>query len=151
MSLRERIKADLTAAMKSQDAERTAALRLIRAEILKLEKSGKGEPDDADVVRALQRLLNQSQDAAAQFEAAGRVELAAKERAEAVYIQSYLPAALSDEEIDALIAAVLAETGAATMKDMGRVMGAVLARVKATGKTADGAAVNAKVKARLGG
>lgn len=151
MSIRERVVADLTAAMKAKDAERTSALRLVRAELLNLEKAGAGPPDDAAVQKALQRLLKQRREAAEQYEQAGRADQARRERAEAALIEAYLPAALTEAELLALVEATLAETGAAAPGDLGRVMGRLMARVKATGKTADGAALNALVRAKLGG
>jgi len=151
MSLRERIQADLTAAMKSRDAQRASALRLIRAEILNLEKAGRGEPTDETVVQALQRMVRQRNESIEQYRLGKREDLAAKEQAELAVIRSYLPETVSDEEIAAAVGEAAAALGASSLKDMGRVMGAAMKKLKETGKAVEGARVSEAAKKALGG
>lgn len=146
MSLKEKITNDLTAAMKAKDAERLSTLRSMRAAILNLEKSG-GEVTHEQILKAIQSSLKQRKDAIEQFDAAGRTDLADKERAEAAIIEEYLPKAASREEIDAAVAEAAVETGASSPKDMGTLMKAAMAKL--AGKNADGKMVSEAVKAKL--
>ncbi|OPZ04013.1 MAG: Yqey-like protein [candidate division BRC1 bacterium ADurb.BinA364] len=150
MSLKLQIEADLKDAMKNREADRLGALRLIRAEILNYEKMGKGAIDDEGVLALLRRMERQRKESIEAYGQGGRADLAAKEELELKVIQSYMPAALSEAELEAAAREAIAETGAATMKDMGRVMGAVSAKAKALGKAVDGAALSAIVKKALG-
>ncbi|MCX7017117.1 MAG: GatB/YqeY domain-containing protein [Candidatus Sumerlaeota bacterium] len=150
MPLQNRINDDLKESMKSRDAARTSALRLIRAEILNLAKEGKGEPTDDVIVQALQRMSRQRTEAIEQFRQGGRADLVEKEEGELAIIRSYLPQEVAEEEIAAAAAEVIAATGAATLKDIGRVMGAVMKKLKETGKAVDGGKVSAAVKKALG-
>ncbi len=145
--LKARILDETKLAMKARDKARLAALRLINSEIQRLEVDERRELDDPGVLAVLTRMLKQRRDSLSQFESAGREDLAAQERLEIQVIEEFLPAAMSEAEIDALVARVVQETGAETMKDMGRVMAAV--KKAATGR-ADMALVSAKVKAHLG-
>jgi uncharacterized protein YqeY len=148
-SLKQRLAAEMKAAMRARDRERLGAIRLMQAEIQRVEVDERIDLDldDEHVLAILDRMTKQRRDAMAQYEAAGRAELAARERAEIEVIASFLPAPLSDEEIDALIAAAIATTGAASARDMGRVMAALKPQVQGR---ADLGAVSGRVKALLG-
>jgi uncharacterized protein len=150
MTLVERITQDLTAAMKAQDAARTSTLRMAKAALMNKQIDKHGALDDAEATRVLQGLVKQREDAAEQYVKAGRAELAEKERAEGVLLKAYLPAEVTDEEVGAAVEKAVAETGAASPKDMGRVMKAALAALAAGGKSVDGKRVNEAVKKRLG-
>ncbi|MDF2446211.1 MAG: GatB/Yqey domain superfamily [Moraxellaceae bacterium] len=134
-------------AMRAQDKDRLGVIRMATAALKQIEVDERVELDDARVLATLEKLVKSRRESATAFEAGGRPELAAKENAEIVVLQSFLPAQLSDAEIDALITEVIAETGAASARDMGKVMN--LLRPKLTGR-ADTGAVSQKVKARLG-
>lgn len=148
MSLKLRIQDDMKAALRAKDKDRLAALRLILAAIQQREVDERITLDDAQVTVVLDRLLKQRRESIAQFQAAGRTDLVARETFEAEVIQSYLPRALSDAEIDALIDQAIAASGAQSVKDMGKVMAHLKAQVQGR---ADMAAVSRQVKARLGG
>jgi uncharacterized protein len=147
MPIVDQINRDLTAAMKAKEAERLSALRMVKTALKLRETELPGEVDDAEAMKVLNTLLKQRRDAAEQFRAGGREELAQKEEREAVIIQSYLPAAASEAELSAAIDETIAELGATSMKDMGAVMKAV--RPKLEGKTVDGKALSDMVKAKL--
>jgi hypothetical protein len=152
MTLVERITQELTAAMKAQDAARTSTLRMAKAALMnkQIEKHGaQGALEDADALRVLQGLVKQREDAAEQYEKAGRPELATKERAEIGVLKAYLPAEVTDEEIAAAVAEAKAETGASSPKDMGKLMKAAMAALAASGKSVDGKRVNEAVKKAL--
>lgn len=149
MPIVDQINSDLTAAMKARDAERLSALRMVKTALKLRETELPGEVDDAEAVKVLNTLLKQRRDAADQFLAGGREEMAQKEENEARIIQTYLPAAASDEDISRAVDGTIAEVGAASMKDMGAVMKGV--RAKLEGKTVDGKALSDLVKAKLGG
>jgi uncharacterized protein len=142
VSVLDQVKSDLTSALKAGEKERVGALRLVLSELRRAEKDGS---DDLDAV--LRRERKRRLDAAGQFADAGRDELARGERAEADLIAGYLPAELSDDELEVLVADAVRETGASTPKEMGRVMGAVMAEVKGR---ADGRRVQQQVRQRLG-
>jgi uncharacterized protein YqeY len=147
MSLSEQIIADLTASMKAQDAQRTSTLRMVKAAMMnrKIEKGS--ELDDDEMQKLLRSLVKQRRDSIEQYEKAGRQELVDKEQAEIAVIDTYLPQGASAAEIEAAVAAVIAETGANSIKDMGKVMKAVQAAL--AGKNADGKIVADSVKAKL--
>ena len=151
MTLAERLTQDLTAAMKAKDAARTSTLRMAKAAIMNKEIDKKGALDDGEAVKLLQGLVKQREDAADQFSKAGRGELAAKEQAEIAVLEAYLPAELSDHEIAAAVEKAVAETGAASPKDMGKVMKAAMAVLAAAGKPVDGKKVNEAARKRLSG
>src|SRR5438067_291770 len=136
MSLKEKIVSDLTAAMKSRDADRTGTLRMVKANLMNRQIEKGDELTDEEVTKALQSLVKQRRDSVEQYEKAGRAELAAKEQAEIGVIEAYLPSAATSGEIDAAVSAAVAETGASSMKDMGTVMKAAMANL--AGKSADG-------------
>ena len=134
-------------AMRAQDKERLGVIRMATAALKQIEVDERVELDDARVLATLEKLIKSRRESATAFEAGGRPELVAKENAEIVVLQSFLPAQLTEGEIDALIAEAIAETGAASARDMGKVMNVL--RPKLTGR-ADTGAVSQKVKARLG-
>ena len=149
MSLKQRIISDLTASMKAQDAPRTSTLRMVKAAVMNREIEKGGELDDDEVAKLLRSLVKQRRDSVEQYEKGGRQELADKEKTEIEVIEAYLPQAASAEEIEAAVKAAISETGASSMKDMGKVMKAVQAAL--AGKNADGRAVSELVKAKLSG
>ena len=151
MPIVEQITQDLTAAMKAKDAERTSALRMAKSALKNKEIDRKAPLDEADAARVIQGLVKQREDSAQQFRQAGRGELALKEEAEIAVLKVYLPAEASDADIAAAVEAALVETGALSMKDMGKLMKAALAALQAAGKPADGKRVNEAAKKRLGG
>ena len=145
-SLKTQITAATRDAMRARNRERVGALRLVNADIKKAEIDGGKELADDDVIAVLSKMRKQREDSLAQFTKAGREDLAATERFEIEVIQEFMPEALSDAEIEDAIAAAIAETGAATMKDMGKVMGALKA---ALAGRADMGAVSRTVRAKL--
>jgi len=147
MSLKDTIIADLTGAMKAQDAAKTGTLRMVKAALMNRQIDKGSELTDEEVQKALQSLVKQRRDSIEQYEKAGRSELAEKEAAEIAVIEAYLPQAATADEINAAVEAAISETGAASMKDMGTVMKAAMARL--AGKSADGKAVSDAVKGRL--
>lgn len=147
MTLKDQIIADMVAAMKAKDAERTSTLRMIKAAITNREKDGGADVTDEDVLKLLRSQVKQRRDSVEQYEKGGRQDLADKEKAEIVIIEAYLPQAASQEEIDQAVAAAISETGASTMKEMGAVMKATMAKL--AGKNADGKMVSEAVKTRL--
>lgn len=149
MSLKQQIIADLTASMKAQDAPRTSTLRMVKAALQNREIEKGGELDDQEMAKLLRSLVKQRRDSVEQYQNAGRQELADKESAEIEVIEGYLPQAASREEIESAVTAAIAETGATSMKDMGKVMKAAQAAL--TGKNADGKTVSDFVKVKLNG
>jgi uncharacterized protein len=148
MSLKQQIITDLTASMKAQDSARTSTLRMVKAGIVNREIEKGGELDDDEMAKLLRSMVKQRKDSVEQFEKGARPELAAKEQAEIKVIEAYLPQSASQAEIEQAVAAAIAETDAASMKDMGKVMKAVQAAL--AGKNADGRTVSETVKAKLG-
>ena len=147
MPLIDRIQLDMVASMKGRQEARLSALRMIKAALMKAKVDSPKPLDEAAEIQILKQLVKQRIDAAEMFRKGGREEQAVKEEAERVLIESYLPAAASEEEVDAAIAAALAETGATAQKQMGLVMKAVQASLK--GKTVDGKSLSDKVRSRL--
>jgi uncharacterized protein YqeY len=148
MSLKDRIQDEMKVALRAHDKERLAAIRLILAAVKQQEIDERITLDDGRIVAILNRMIKQRRDSIVQFQRGGREDLAAKEAFEIEVIQSYLPAALSEAEIDTMIAAAIATTGAQTAREMGKVMALLKAQLQGR---ADLAAVSARVKARLGG
>ena len=146
MSLKERIQDDMRAAMRSGEKDRLGTIRLILAAVKQREVDERIVLDDPQVLSVLDKMAKQRRESMTQFEAGGRPDLVAKEAAELTIISSYLPAPLSDAELEALISGAIAQSGAASIKDMGKVMG--LIKPAASGR-ADMAAVGARIKARL--
>jgi uncharacterized protein YqeY len=147
MSLRDRLSEDLKIAMKSKDQLRMDVIRMIKAAVLNKEVELKKDLDDAEMSRIMTTLIKQRREAAEQFDKGNRLDLAAKERQEITIIEGYLPKAASSEEVARTVEAVIKETGAASIKDMGQVMKAVMARL--AGQTVDGKTVSDLVKSRL--
>ena len=148
MTLKERITEDMKTAMRSGEKDRLAVIRLLQAAIKQREVDERITLDDAQVTSVLEKMIKQRKESIVAFEKGARADLVAKETAEIAVLQPYLPAQLSDAELDALIAEAISSTGAASIKDMGKVMGVV--KSKAAGK-ADMGAVGARIKAKLGG
>ena len=148
MALENQIQEDIKAAMKAKDTVAMNATRAVKGEILlfKTAEGGSKEVTDADILKMIQKLVKQRKEAAEQYTAAGRQELADNELAEAAVMEKYLPKPLSQEEIEAKIKEVIAQVGATSMKDMGKVMGAAS---KALAGQADGKTISAVVKALL--
>lgn len=146
MGLKQQLTEDMKTAMRSGEKDRLAVIRLMLAAIKQREVDERIELDDAQVLAVLEKMLKQRRDSVSQFEAAGREDLAAIERAEMAVIDTYLPAKLDDAELDALVASAIAQTGASSARDMGKVMAVV--KEKAAGR-ADMAQVSARIKARL--
>lgn len=139
-TLKQSLNDAMKAAMRAREKERLGAIRLIQAEVKRI------EVDDTRLLTILDKMCKQRRDSITQYEEAGREELAAQERAEMAVIQEFMPTPLSDEELDALIEKAIADSGADSMKDMGKVVG--LIKPAAQGR-ADMAAVSRKIKERL--
>ncbi|MFO1408049.1 MAG: GatB/YqeY domain-containing protein [Steroidobacteraceae bacterium] len=148
MTLKERITEDMKSAMRASDKERLSTIRMVQAAIKQREVDERITLDDAQVLAVLEKMVKQRRESIAAFEQGGRADLADKEKAEIAVLSGYLPEQLTAAEVDALIRAAIAETGAASMKDMGKVMGVV--KAKAAGR-ADMGAVSARIKAALAG
>lgn len=145
-TLKQEITDAMKAAMKAGEKKRLGVIRLITAAIKQIEVDTREELDDDQVLAVLDKMVKQRRDSAKQYTEAGRDELAEQENYEITVLQDYLPEALSDEEIDNLIKAAIAETGASSMQDMGKVMGKLKAQVQGR---ADMGAVSGKIKALL--
>ena len=148
MTLNEQIAADITAAMKAKDAARLSALRMLKAAVMNKGVEKGRDLEDAEVLQVVSSLVKQRRDSIEQFAKAGRTDLVEKETTEVGILEHYLPPAASVEDIDAAVAAAIAETGASSPKDMGKVMKAVMPKL--AGKNADGRAVNEAVRRKLG-
>ena len=146
MSITERIQADTTAAAKAKDRKRLAALRLLLDALNKEAKEARRELDEQREVAVLKRERKRRAEAAEAYRKGGRGEPAAAEEAEAEMIAQYLPAEISDDELEGLVADALSETGAASQKEMGKVMSAVMAKA---GGRADGKRVSELVRSKL--
>jgi len=147
VSLKTRLTDDMKTAMRAGDKSRLGVIRLINAAIKQREVDERIELDDAQVLSVLEKMLKQRKDSVKQYDDAGRQDLADAERAEMTVIEAYLPAQLSEAEVDALLEAAVSETGASSMRDMGKVM--ALLKERAAGR-ADMAVLSQKLKARLG-
>jgi len=147
MSLSDRLTEDLKLAMKSRDQLRMDVIRMIKAAVLNKEVELKRDLDDAEMSGVMTTLVKQRRESIEQFEKAQRTELVDKERKEIEIIESYLPTPLSPQELEAIVASAVAETGSCTLKDMGTVMKAVMARL--AGQSIDGKQVSDLVKSRL--
>jgi uncharacterized protein YqeY len=146
ISLKQRIQDDMKTAMKAGDKQRLGVIRLILAAVKQREVDERIQLDDAQVVAVLDKMLKQRRDSIAQYADAGRADLADAESAEVAVIQDYLPKALTETEIDAMIEQAMAETSASAIGDMGKVMAALKPWMQGR---ADMAAVSARVKSRL--
>ena len=143
----DRIEAEIKDAMKARNADRLSALRMMKAALANKQIDLREKFTDVEAVKVLQTVAKQRRESADAFRGAGREEQAAKEEAELGIVEEFLPAAATEADIAAAVAEAIAETGASTMKDMGRVMPAAMKRL--AGKTVDGKAVNERVRSRL--
>ncbi len=148
MALREQINDDLKAAMRAGEAARRDTIRLLTAALKQREVDERRILNDADVLAVIEKMIKQRRDSISQFEQGGRQDLADKEKQELALLQAYMPQAMGDDEIAAVIAAAVAESGAAGPADMGKVMALVKPRLAGR---ADMGKVSAAVKARLTG
>ena len=148
MSLKGTIAEDMKTAMKAGDKDRLKVVRLILAAIKQVEVDTRSELDDAAVLGVLEKMVKQRRDSVEQYTKGGRTDLADIETAEIAILETYLPEQLGDDEIDAIVDEVIRDTGAESIRDMGKVMGAIKARVAGQ---ADMGVVGGKVKARLAG
>jgi uncharacterized protein YqeY len=146
MSLKERLQDDMKSAMRAKEKDRLGAIRLILAAIKQREVDERISLEDADVVVILDRMTKQRRESISQFQDAGRIDLVEKEQFELDIIQTYLPAALTETELDQLIASAIADNNAAGIRDMGKVMATLKPQVQGR---ADMGALSAQVKARL--
>lgn len=148
MPLLDRIQAEMVAAMKARDEARLSAVRMIKAALKKHEIDAMKPLDEANEMQVLNTLAKQRRDSIEMFQKGNRPELAAKETAELHIVESFLPAAPGEEEVNAAVEAAVAETGATSAKEMGKVIAA--AKAKLAGKRVDGKSLSDKVRARLG-
>ena len=146
MSMESQITDAMKDAMRAKDKPRLGAIRLMLSEVKRIEVDERIEIDDERLLAILDKMIKQRRDSITQYEAAGRDELAAIEIAEIAVIQDFLPTALNEEEINAMIAVAIAETGAESMRDMGKVMGILRPQIQGR---ADGGAVSGLVKVAL--
>ncbi len=147
MALVDQVQKDMVAAMKAKEEARLSALRMIKAALMKAKVDSPKPLDEAAEMQILKQLVKQRTDAAEMFRKAGRNEQADKEEAERALIETYLPAAATDADMEAAITAALSETGVTSLKQMGVVMKAVQAKL--AGKSVDGKALSDKVRSRL--
>jgi uncharacterized protein YqeY len=148
MTLKQQLTDDMKAAMRGGEKDRLGVIRLMLAAVKQREVDERIELDDVQTLAVLEKMVKQRKDSISQYQAANRQDLADVEQAEMKIIETYLPSKLSDEEIDALITAAMAETGASSARDMGKVVAAV--KEKAAGR-ADMGVVSGRIKARLAG
>ncbi len=149
MSIVEQVEKDLVAALKAQETLRLSVLRMMKAALMN-KRVEHGKPvEDPEALAVLRTLAKQRRESVEAFRKGGREDLASQEEAEIKIVEAYLPAGASDEDIDAAVAAALAETGVTNPKDMGKVMKSAMAKL--AGKNADGKRVSEKVRAKLGG
>jgi uncharacterized protein YqeY len=144
--IRQRVEADMKDAMRAKDKERLGAIRLILAAIKQREIDERVTLTDTDILAVLDKMIKQRRDSITQFQQAGRQELADKEAAEVAVIQEYMPAALSEAEIDTMIAEAMAASGATSPQDMGKIMGLLKPRLQGR---ADMGLVSRKIKEKL--
>ena len=147
MDIKDRLQADVKTALRASDKARLTVLRMALAAVKQREVDDRVELSDGQVMAVIEKMVKQRRESITQFDKGGRADLADKERAEIDVLAPYLPEPLSQDELEQLVADIIADTGAAGMKDMGKVMGQIKAR--AAGR-ADMSAVGALVRARLG-
>lgn len=147
MGLKDKISADMKDAMRAKEKVRLTTIRMLQAAIQRREVDDRVELDDNGILAIVEKIIKQSRDAAEQFTKGNRPELAEKEMADITVWAHYLPEQLAEAEVDALIDQAISDTGAQSMKEMGKVMGQL--KPKLQGKT-DMSAVSAKIKAKLG-
>jgi len=151
MGISEQVQKDMVEAMRSRDELRLSTLRMVKSAIKNKEIDKRGPLDDKEAQQVLATLIKQRKDSVEQFTKGGRQELADKEAAEIKLIEAYLPQAMGEEEIAAVVKATIAEMGSPTMKDMGAVMKNSMAKLQATGARVEGKTVSDIVKKQLGG
>ena len=147
MSLHDRLTEDLKLAMKARDQLRMDVIRMIKAAVMNKEMEIKKDLDDAEMSRVMTAMIKQRRESIEQFEKGQRVELADKERQEIAILESYLPQALSSEQLSAVVDSVIRDTGARSLKEMGIVMKAVMVRV--AGQPVDGKQISDLVRSKL--
>ncbi len=147
MGLSEQIVADLNDAMKARDVIRTGTLRMVKAALMNRKIEAGHELTDPEIMSVLAYLIKQRKDSVEQYTQGGRMELASKEEAEIKVIETYLPPAVSDADLDRIVAESIADSGATSMKDMGKVMKSVMAKL--AGQTVDGKVVSELVRSKL--
>ena len=148
MPIVEKVEKDLVAALKAQETLKLSVLRMMKAALMNKKVELGKTVDDPEALAVLRTLAKQRRESVEAFRKGGRDDLADKEEAEIKIVEAYLPAAASEEEIDAAVVAAIAETGASTAKDLGKAMKAAMAKL--AGKNADGKRVSEKVRAKLG-
>jgi uncharacterized protein YqeY len=146
MSLKEQLKTELKEAMKAKDVAARDNIRAINTAIKQIEVDERRDVPDEEILKIIQKLVKQREDAMTQFKEAGRDDLYEKEKSEADFMKKYLPAQLSDEELESAMKEIIAEVGATSMKEMGKIMGVA---TKKLANTADGKRVNEMVKKLL--
>ena len=149
MSISEKVQKDMTEAMRARDERRLSALRMVKAALKNREVEKRGKLEDSEEMQVLNSLIKQRKDSVEQFTKGGRQELADKEAAEIKLIESYLPQAVGEADIEAVVRAKIGEMGAPTLKDMGAVMKAVMAHFQTAGARVDGKVVSETVKRQL--
>jgi uncharacterized protein len=149
MSISEKVQKDMTEAMRARDERRLSALRMVKAALKNREIEKRGKLEDSEEMQVLNSLIKQRKDSVEQFTKGGRQELADKEAAEIKLIESYLPQAVPEAEIEAIVRAKVAEIGTPTLKDMGAVMKAVMTHFQTAGARVDGKLVSEMVKRQL--
>jgi uncharacterized protein YqeY len=147
MGLSEQIVVDLNDAMKARDTVRTGTLRMVKAALMNRKIEAGHELTDPEVLSVLAYLIKQRKDSVEQYTQGGRMELASKEEAEIKIIETYLPPALSDAELDRIVTESIADSGATSVKDLGKVMKSVMAKM--SGQTVDGKVVSELVRSKL--
>ena len=147
MSLHDRLTEDLKLAMKARDQLRMDVIRMVKAAVMNKELELKKDLDDAEMSRVMTSMIKQRRESVEQFEKGNRVELAAKERQEITILESYLPQAISPEQLAAIVDTAIQQTGAHSLKEMGAVMKAVMILV--AGQTVDGKQISELVRAKL--
>jgi uncharacterized protein YqeY len=151
MSITETVQKDIVAAMRSRDELRLSTLRMVKAALKNKEIDKRAPLDEKEEQQVLATLIKQRRDSIEQFQKGGRQELADKEATEITMIEAYLPKAMGEEQITAVVKEVMAEMGSPTMKDMGTLMKNVMARLQATGARVEGKTVSEAVKKQLAG
>lgn len=147
-SLKDRVTEDMKAAMRAKDSERLGTIRMITSAIKQREVDERIQLDDTQVLSVIEKMIKMRKESIAQFQNGGREDLAAKEQKEIDLLQTYMPQQLGEAEVDALIAEAIAQSGATSIKEMGKAM--ALLKQKAQGRT-DMASASARLKAKLGG
>jgi uncharacterized protein YqeY len=149
MGLMDRIGQDITAAMKAKDQGRLSPLRMAKAALVNREVEKGRALEEAEAAQVIASLIKQRRDSIEQFAKGGRDDLVAKETAEMLVLEAYLPPPMDPAELEAVVEAAIAETGASSVKDLGRVMKAVMGKL--AGRTVDGRAINEIARRKMGG